>query len=77
VSRDPRSGPLALGFDAVPSAANWLLIRDRPDLWRTLAPAGVLVRDCTNFGLPGVSRVALRTAGDLDLVVAAFDQAAQ
>ena len=43
---------------ARPSQANWVLV-DRPGLRQALAPLGVLVRDCTSFGLPGVYRIAV------------------
>ena len=47
------------GFAAEPSEANWVLV---PGLARhrgALARAGVLVRDCASFGLPGTARVAV------------------
>lgn len=40
------------------SDAPWVLV-DAPDLRSRLAPAGVVVRDCTSFGLPGVARIAV------------------
>jgi histidinol-phosphate/aromatic aminotransferase/cobyric acid decarboxylase-like protein len=46
------------GLDASPSDANWLLVR-APGLRDALAPRGVVVRDCTGFGLPGVVRIAV------------------
>jgi histidinol-phosphate/aromatic aminotransferase/cobyric acid decarboxylase-like protein len=46
------------GLTARPSDANWLLV-DAPGLREQLAPHGVLVRDCSSFGLPGVVRVAV------------------
>jgi threonine-phosphate decarboxylase len=46
------------GLPTLPSDANWLLVH-RAGLREALAPAGVLVRDCTSFGLPGVSRIAV------------------
>jgi histidinol-phosphate/aromatic aminotransferase/cobyric acid decarboxylase-like protein len=48
----------AHGLVARPSDANWVLV-DAPGLRERLAPAGVVVRDCTNFGLPGVARIAV------------------
>jgi histidinol-phosphate/aromatic aminotransferase/cobyric acid decarboxylase-like protein len=36
----------------------WVLVH-RPGLRQLLAPHGVVVRDCTSFGLPGVARVAV------------------
>ena len=53
------------------TAANWVLV-DHPGLRRSLAPHGVVVRDCASFGLPGVHRVALPSPDRLDEVLAAF-----
>ena len=44
------------GLDAQPSDANWILA-EAPGLRERLAPHGVVVRDCSNFGLPGVVRL--------------------
>jgi histidinol-phosphate/aromatic aminotransferase/cobyric acid decarboxylase-like protein len=46
------------GLDPWPSAANWVLVPD-PRLRERLAPYGVVVRDCTSFGLDGVVRIAV------------------
>jgi histidinol-phosphate/aromatic aminotransferase/cobyric acid decarboxylase-like protein len=46
------------GLTARASDAGWVLV-DAPDLRATLAPRGVLVRDCASFGLPGVARIAV------------------
>jgi histidinol-phosphate/aromatic aminotransferase/cobyric acid decarboxylase-like protein len=46
------------GLRAEPSDANWLLV-PAPGLRDALAPHGVVVRDCTGFGLPGVVRIAV------------------
>ncbi|HEX3394157.1 MAG TPA: aminotransferase class I/II-fold pyridoxal phosphate-dependent enzyme [Acidimicrobiales bacterium] len=46
------------GLDAEPSDAPWLLVR-APGLRARLAPHGVLVRDCTSFGLPDHARIAV------------------
>lgn len=62
----------ALGFDVVDTDVNWILIADEPRLRERLIPHGVLVRDCTNFGLAGTARVALPRADQIDRVVAAF-----
>lgn len=42
---------------ARPSDAPWVLV-DAP-LRERLAPRGVVVRDCTSFGMPGVTRIAV------------------
>lgn len=46
-------------FDPQPSDANYVLCLNAAGLRDRLAPHGVLVRDCTNFGLPGAVRVAV------------------
>lgn len=38
--------------------APWVLVHE-PGLRERLAPLGVLVRDCTSFGMPGVARMAV------------------
>lgn len=51
--------------------APWVLVRE-PGLRERLAPRGVLVRDCTSFGMPGVSRMAVPDRAGLDRVAAAL-----
>jgi histidinol-phosphate/aromatic aminotransferase/cobyric acid decarboxylase-like protein len=46
------------GLTVRPSDANWVLV-ERGGLRERLAPHGVLVRDCTSFGLPELTRVAV------------------
>ncbi len=46
------------GLAPAPSDAPWLLVR-APGLRAALAPHGVVVRDCTSFGLDGWARVAV------------------
>ena len=46
------------GLNPLPSDANWVLVKS-PWLRELLAPHGVVVRDCTSFGLPGVMRIAV------------------
>ena len=48
----------AAGLVAEPSDAPWVLVR-APGLRARLGPHGVLVRDCTSFGLPDHARVAV------------------
>jgi histidinol-phosphate/aromatic aminotransferase/cobyric acid decarboxylase-like protein len=59
------------GLVARPSDANWLLV-EHPTLRALLAPFGVVVRDCTSFGLPGVTRVAVPSAEGLERLAAAL-----
>ncbi len=65
------------GYAAVDTDVNWVLIDDAPHLRSTLAPLGVLVRDCTSFGLPNMVRVALPLPHQFSRVVTAFEQAAK
>ncbi len=54
----------ALGLHCYPSQANYVLVecgRDVSALCEMLALRGILVRDCTSFGLPSCIRVAVRT----------------
>jgi histidinol-phosphate/aromatic aminotransferase/cobyric acid decarboxylase-like protein len=52
--------------------APWVLVR-RPGLRDALARHGVVVRDCTSFGLPGVFRVAVPDADGRERLLAALD----
>ena len=47
------------GFVVHESSANWVLVEDAARLRLPMARAGVLVRDCSSFGLPGMIRVAV------------------
>ena len=60
----------AAGFTARPSDAPWVLV-DAP-LRDRLAPHGVVVRDCTSFGLPGITRIAVPGARGLERLEAAL-----
>lgn len=53
------------GFTPLASDAPWLLV-DAPGLRDRLAPHGVVVRDCTSFGMPGVVRIAVPTEHGLE-----------
>jgi histidinol-phosphate/aromatic aminotransferase/cobyric acid decarboxylase-like protein len=53
------------GLHARHSDANWVLV-EAPGLRERLAPNGVLVRDCSSFGLPDVVRIAVPDARGLE-----------
>ena len=72
---DLAGGLVALGLAIVDTDVNWLLV-DGTGLRERLAPHGIVVRDCTSFGLAGTVRVALPPPGELDRVLAAFAAAA-
>ncbi len=59
----------ALGLDVSESAANWVLVHGVPGLRENLAPRGIVVRDCTSFGLAGTVRIALPRPEHLDRVL--------
>lgn len=57
-------GIAALGLTPRPSSVNYILIecgRNVANLCERLESSGILVRDCTSFGLPTHIRIAVRT----------------
>ena len=48
-----------------PSDANWVLV-ERRGLREQLAPHGILVRDCSSFGLRGVTRIAVPSSAGIE-----------
>ena len=64
-----------LSLTCYPSAVNYLLVRcSRPatPLSEALLLGGILVRDCTSFGLPDCIRVAVRTRDENLLLLGAL-----
>jgi histidinol-phosphate/aromatic aminotransferase/cobyric acid decarboxylase-like protein len=53
------------------SDANWVLV-DAPGLRDRLASHGILVRDCSNFGMPGTVRIAVPGPDGLERLEAAL-----
>ena len=53
------------GLTVRPSDANWLLV-ERPGLREALIEHAIVVRDCANFGLDGVARIAVPTAEGIE-----------
>lgn len=53
---------VALGQKVLPTAATYTLVKvgDAAEFRRRLLASGLLVRDCTSFGLPGHVRIAAR-----------------
>jgi histidinol-phosphate/aromatic aminotransferase/cobyric acid decarboxylase-like protein len=60
-----------LGFVVHNTEVNWVLV-ERPGLREALLEHLVVVRDCSSFGLPGLSRVAIPRPADFDRVLTAF-----
>ncbi len=63
------------GYSVDQADAPWVLV-DGPQLRELLAPHGVLVRDCSSFGLPGIARVAVTDESGRQRLATALDSAA-
>jgi histidinol-phosphate/aromatic aminotransferase/cobyric acid decarboxylase-like protein len=63
----------AYGLKSEESDAPWLLV-EAPGLRERLAPHGVVVRDCTSFGLPTMARIAVPGEYDLERLALALEQ---
>jgi histidinol-phosphate/aromatic aminotransferase/cobyric acid decarboxylase-like protein len=64
--RDQLAGLLRRhGLQPRSSDACWLLA-DAPGLRARLAPHGIVVRDCSSFGMPGIVRIAVPDENGLD-----------
>ncbi|MFC1958784.1 pyridoxal phosphate-dependent aminotransferase [Chloroflexota bacterium] len=63
-----------IGFTLVPSEANFFLVKvtSAKDFRTDLLKRGLLVRDCTSFGLPGYIRIAARTMPECQKLVDAI-----
>lgn len=64
----------ALGYPAMDSAANFMLVRvgNAAQLRLQLLRRGIAVRDCTSFGLPAYIRVAVRRLDECKRLIAAL-----
>ena len=63
----------AAGLEVRPGAsANWVLVDGAPDLRVQLASHGVVVRDCSSFGLAGTHRIAVPAADQLPRLATAL-----
>jgi adenosylcobyric acid synthase len=60
------------GLQAEPSDANFVLVRSAAGLRDRLARHGIVVRDCTSFGMPGVVRIAVPSPDGLARLEAAL-----
>jgi histidinol-phosphate/aromatic aminotransferase/cobyric acid decarboxylase-like protein len=64
----------AHGLDPQPSDANFVLVTNAAGLRARLAPHGVVVRDCTSFGLPGCARIAVPDEAGLVRLAGALER---
>jgi histidinol-phosphate aminotransferase len=65
-----------LGHRVRNSNANFILIEvgDAPAFRRALLPLGMVVRDCTSFGLPNHVRIACRLLAECERLIAAIEE---
>ncbi len=63
------------GFEVEAADASWVLVQ-APGLRERLAPHGIVVRDCTSFGLPGIVRIAVPDAKGLARLELGLDRMA-
>jgi histidinol-phosphate aminotransferase len=68
-------GLRARGLDPLPSSANFFLVKvgNAAGFKQALLPKGIIVRDCTSFGLPKYVRLAPRTIGECEKLLIALD----
>ena len=68
---------LARGFVPTPSSANFILVdcqKEVTSLVQALLSEGILVRDCTSFGLPHCIRIAVRLRAENQQLLEAMDR---
>lgn len=65
-----------LGFDCLPSAANFFLVKvnDARKFRNRLLTKGILVRNCSSFGLPEYIRIAPKTEAENRKLMAAIKE---
>ena len=70
------AGLRSRGLEPTPSQANFFLLKvgDAAGFRRALLGKGIIVRDCTSFGLPTYVRLAPRTAGECEKLLRAIDE---
>ncbi|HVA04647.1 MAG TPA: aminotransferase class I/II-fold pyridoxal phosphate-dependent enzyme [Acidimicrobiales bacterium] len=63
----------AHGYEPQPSDANWVLVA-APGLRADLVTHGIVVRDCTSFGMPDVVRIAVPAPSGLERLERALSE---
>jgi histidinol-phosphate aminotransferase len=65
-----------LGFSVTPSDAHYFLVKvgNAPECRRALLKYGIMVRDCTSFGLPEYIRVSPRAMPECEKLIKAFTE---
>ncbi|ADN01916.1 pyridoxal phosphate-dependent aminotransferase [Spirochaeta thermophila] len=74
LARDLRHAIESLGYPTIPSECNFFLshVGDSSGITAALQTLGVVVRDCSSFGLPSYIRIGTRTARDNALLIRAL-----
>ncbi len=69
-------GLKVLGLSALPSQTNFFLVKvgDAARFRQALFKKGILIRDCTSFGLPDYIRLAPRTMAECQKLLAAIQE---
>ncbi|MFC1940125.1 pyridoxal phosphate-dependent aminotransferase [Chloroflexota bacterium] len=64
-----------MGFTLVPSSTNFFLVKvtDAKEFRAALLKRGMLVRDCTSFGLPQYVRISARTVPECQRLITAIE----
>ncbi len=64
-----------IGFTLIPSETNFFLVKvtSAKDFRTALLRHGILVRDCTSFGLPGYVRIGARTMPECQSLIATIE----
>ena len=65
-----------LGFTVLPSDANYFLVKvgNAREFRNSLLKHGIMVRDCTSFGLPEYVRIAPRTMPECEQLITTIDR---
>lgn len=71
--RELTSALVVRGWEVDAADAPWVLVGGAAGLRDALADHGVVVRDCTSFGLPDTARIAVPDPAGLDRLVEALD----
>jgi histidinol-phosphate/aromatic aminotransferase/cobyric acid decarboxylase-like protein len=61
-----------LGLHVDPSTANWVLVHHAAHLRAPLAKLGIVIRDCSSFGMPTTVRIALPKPGEVERVLSSI-----
>jgi histidinol-phosphate/aromatic aminotransferase/cobyric acid decarboxylase-like protein len=61
-----------LGLGVTQSTANWVLVHEAAHLRTPLAKAGIVIRNCSSFGMPTTVRIALPKPHEVERVLSSI-----